>query len=129
MNLAHKCYTERVDMIDIVLKNTKDLFINTDISVVEHRTPFGRELEKLLKISTMSLTTPPSSPHLRGGDNLIVGPLICDQSDGPIADQSRQAGGSIEDYEKFLQMATSSANDPLKRKGKVRKEKKTYLLE
>ena len=52
MNLAHKCYTERVDMIDTVLKNTKDLFINTDISVVEHRTPAGRELEKLLKISS-----------------------------------------------------------------------------
>ena len=54
LNLAHKCYTERVDMFDTVLKNTKDLFTNADISVVEHRTPVGRELEKLLKISKMS---------------------------------------------------------------------------
>ena len=50
INMADKCYTERVDMIDTVLKNTKDLFTNADISVVEHRTPVGRELEKLLKI-------------------------------------------------------------------------------
>ena len=50
MNLAHKCYQERIDMIDTVLANTKDLFANVDISVVEHRTPVGRELEKLLKI-------------------------------------------------------------------------------
>jgi len=50
MNLAHKCYQERVDMIDTVLQNTKELFVNADISVVEHRTPVGRELEKLLKI-------------------------------------------------------------------------------
>jgi len=50
MNLAHKCYQERIDMIDTVLANTKDLFANAEISVVEHRTPVGRELEKLLKI-------------------------------------------------------------------------------
>ena len=37
-------------MIDTVLDNTKQLFSNADISVVEHRTPVGRELEKLLKI-------------------------------------------------------------------------------
>ena len=54
LNLAHKCYTESVDMIDTVLKNTYDLFTNADIYVVEHRTPVGRELEKLLKISKMS---------------------------------------------------------------------------
>ena len=50
MNLAYKCYTDRVDMIDTVLNNTKELFVNAEISVVEHRTPVGRELEKLLKI-------------------------------------------------------------------------------
>jgi vacuolar protein sorting-associated protein 35 len=50
MNLAHKCYQERVDMIDTVLSNTKELFAGADITVVEHRTPVGRELEKLLKI-------------------------------------------------------------------------------
>ena len=26
MNLAYKCYTERIDMIDTVLNNTKQLF-------------------------------------------------------------------------------------------------------
>jgi len=50
INLAHKCYSGRVDMIDIVLHNTKDLFSNVDVDVIEHRTPVGRELEKLLKI-------------------------------------------------------------------------------
>jgi len=50
VNMAHKCYADRVDLIDRVLHNTKDLFTNADISVVEHRTPVGRELEKLLKI-------------------------------------------------------------------------------
>lgn len=50
MNLAHKCYTDRIDMIDTVLSNTKLLFTNAEITVVEHRTPVGRELERLLKI-------------------------------------------------------------------------------
>jgi len=50
INLAHSCYSDRVDLIDKVLHNTKDLFENADISVIEHRTPVGRELEKLLKI-------------------------------------------------------------------------------
>ena len=39
MNLAYKCYTDRIDTIDTVLKNTKDLFTNADIAVVKHRTP------------------------------------------------------------------------------------------
>ena len=128
MNLAHKCYTERVDMIDTVLKNTKDLFTNADISVVEHRTPVGRELEKLLKIPIDSyndvmivLSLEHFIPLLNCYDYsgrremsaylinnvidnstliptpekvetilTIVGPLICDQSDGPTAEQSRQ---------------------------------------
>ena len=50
MNLAHKCYQERIDLIDTVLDNTKQLFANAEIQVVEHRTPVGRELERLLKI-------------------------------------------------------------------------------
>jgi len=49
MNLAYKCYRDRLDMIDTVLSNTKELFASADISVVEHRSPVGRELEKLLK--------------------------------------------------------------------------------
>jgi len=50
MNLAYKCYTDRIDMIDTVLNNTKQLFASAEITIVEHRTPVGRELEKLLKI-------------------------------------------------------------------------------
>merc|ERR1719391_1496760 len=37
-------------MIDTVLNNTKQLFASAEIAIVEHRTPVGRELEKLLKI-------------------------------------------------------------------------------
>ncbi|XP_023337734.1 vacuolar protein sorting-associated protein 35 isoform X1 [Eurytemora carolleeae] len=50
INMAHKCYSDQVDLIDRVLHNTKDLFESADIGIVEHRTPVGRELEKLLKI-------------------------------------------------------------------------------
>ena len=50
INLAYKCYRDDTGMIDTVLDNTKKLFSNADISIVEHRTPVGRELEKLLKI-------------------------------------------------------------------------------
>merc|ERR1719195_705561 len=50
INLAYKCYREDTGMIDTVLENTKHLFSNADITIVEHRTPVGRELEKLLKI-------------------------------------------------------------------------------
>merc|ERR1719341_2941216 len=50
INLAYKCYRDDTGMIDTVLDNTKKLFTNADISIVEHRTPVGRELEKLLKI-------------------------------------------------------------------------------
>ena len=126
LNLAHKCYTERVDMFDTVLKNTKDLFTNADISVVEHRTPVGRELEKLLKIPidndlmivlSLEHCIPLLNCYDYSGrremsayfinnviDNFtliptpekvetiltIAGPLICDKSDGPTAEQSRQ---------------------------------------
>jgi len=50
INMAHKCYSDKVDLIDKVLSNTKELFENAEIFVVEHRTPVGRELEKLVKI-------------------------------------------------------------------------------
>ena len=128
INLAYKCYRERVDMIDTVLDNTKQLFANADISTVEHRTPVGRELEKLLKIpidsyndimivlglqhyipllncydfsgrkemskylinnvidnSTLIPTPEKAETILR-----IVGPLVCDQKDGPSSEQASQ---------------------------------------
>ena len=50
INLVHKCYCGRADLFDIVLHNTKDLFINADVYVVRHRTPADRELEKLLRV-------------------------------------------------------------------------------
>ena len=128
MNLAYKCYTERIDMIDTVLNNTKQLFASAEISTVEHRTPVGRELEKLLKIpvdsyndilTVLSLehfipllncydysgrkemsaylvnnvinnATLIPSPEKAETILTIVGPLVCDQKDGPTADQARQ---------------------------------------
>merc|ERR1719228_700940 len=128
MNLAHKCYQERIDLIDTVLDNTKQLFANADIAVVEHRTPVGRELEKLLKIpidsyndimvvlglqhyipllncydysgrremsaylinNVIDNSTLIPTPEKVETILTIVGPLICDQSDGPTAEQSRQ---------------------------------------
>ena len=50
INMAHKCYPERVDYVDTVLEVTKKLFDNIDLTRVEYSTPVGRELEKLLKI-------------------------------------------------------------------------------
>merc|ERR1712223_436873 len=50
INLAHKCYSERLDYVDTVLDVTKQLFDNVNITTVEYCTPVGRELEKLLLI-------------------------------------------------------------------------------
>merc|ERR1712223_874284 len=50
INMAHKCYPERVDYVDTVLEVTKKLFDNIDLTRIEYSTPVGRELEKLLKI-------------------------------------------------------------------------------
>ena len=41
MNLVYTCYAEGVDMLDIVLKDTKDLFSFVDIAVLEYRIPVG----------------------------------------------------------------------------------------
>ena len=135
INLAYQCYRDRVDMIDTVLDNTKQLFDNADISVVEHRTPVGRELEKLLKIPidsyndimiVLGLThyipllncydfsgrkemskylinnvidncTLIPTPEKAETILTIVGPLVCDQKDGPNAEAARQE--DIEDWE------------------------------
>merc|ERR1711860_161969 len=48
INLAHKCYPDRVDYVDTVLDVTKKLFDNAGIEVIEYCTPVGREMEKLL---------------------------------------------------------------------------------
>merc|ERR1712029_820613 len=50
INLAHKCYPDRVDYVDTVLDVTKKLFDNAGIEIIEYCTPVGREMEKLLLI-------------------------------------------------------------------------------
>jgi len=50
INMAHKCYPDRIDYVDTVLEVTKKLFDNIGLVKVEYGTPVGRELEKLLKI-------------------------------------------------------------------------------
>ena len=128
INLAYKCYRDRVDMIDTVLDNTKQLFENAEISTVEHRTPVGRELEKLLKIpidsyndimivlglqhyipllncydfsgrkemskylinNVIDNSTLIPTPEKAETILTIVGPLVCDQKDGPTAEQASQ---------------------------------------
>merc|ERR1712223_1098020 len=50
INMAHKCYPDRVDYVDTVLDVTKKLFDNVNIETIEYCTPVGRELEKLLLI-------------------------------------------------------------------------------
>lgn len=128
INLAYKCYRDRVDMIDTVLDNTKQLFTNADISIVEHRTPVGRELEKLLKIpidsyndimivlglqhyipllncydfsgrkemskylinNVIDNSTLIPTPEKAETILTIVGPLVCDQKDGPSGEAARQ---------------------------------------
>merc|ERR1712029_111463 len=50
INMAHKCYPEKIEYINTVLEVTKKLFDNVGLIKVEYGTPVGRELEKLLKI-------------------------------------------------------------------------------
>ena len=48
--MAHKCYPGRDDYVDTVLEVTKQLFDSVGLERVEHGTPVGRELERLLTI-------------------------------------------------------------------------------
>ncbi len=48
--MAHKCYPGRDDYVDTVLEVTKSLFDSVGLERVEHGTPVGRELERLLTI-------------------------------------------------------------------------------
>ncbi len=50
INMAHKCYPGRKDYVDKVLEVTKSLFDNVGVDRIEHCTPVGREMEKLLTI-------------------------------------------------------------------------------
>ncbi|KAG8195012.1 hypothetical protein JTE90_008184 [Oedothorax gibbosus] len=50
INLALKCYPDRVDYVDKVLETTVSIFENCGIKRVEYNTPVSKELVKLLKI-------------------------------------------------------------------------------
>ncbi|XP_055952097.1 vacuolar protein sorting-associated protein 35-like [Argiope bruennichi] len=50
INLALKCYPDRVDYVDKVLETTVNIFEKCGIKRVEYNTPVSKELLKLLKI-------------------------------------------------------------------------------
>lgn len=50
VNLAHKCYPDRVDYVDKVLLTTVQVFQRLGIERLEHNTSVSRELARLMKI-------------------------------------------------------------------------------
>ncbi|XP_049788980.1 vacuolar protein sorting-associated protein 35 isoform X1 [Schistocerca nitens] len=50
VNLAHKCYPDRVDYVDKVLLTTVQIFQRLGIDRIEYNTPLARELTRLMKI-------------------------------------------------------------------------------
>uniref|UniRef100_T1ISA6 Vacuolar protein sorting-associated protein 35 n=1 Tax=Strigamia maritima TaxID=126957 RepID=T1ISA6_STRMM len=50
INLALKCYPDRIDYVDKVLQSTNEIFKKLHIEKLEYNTPVVRELMKLLKI-------------------------------------------------------------------------------
>jgi len=50
VNLAHKCYPDRVDYVDKVLLTTLQIFQKLNIDRIEYNSPLSRELTKLMKI-------------------------------------------------------------------------------
>nr|CAD7452088.1 unnamed protein product [Timema tahoe] len=50
VNLAHKCYPDRVDYVDKVLLTTVDIFQKLGLSRIEYHSPIARELTRLMKI-------------------------------------------------------------------------------
>nr|CAD7433936.1 unnamed protein product [Timema monikensis] len=50
VNLAHKCYPDRVDYVDKVLSTTVDVFQKLGLSRIEYHSPIARELTRLMKI-------------------------------------------------------------------------------
>nr|CAD7415385.1 unnamed protein product [Timema poppensis] len=50
VNLAHKCYPDRVDYVDKVLLTTVDVFQKLGLSRIEYHSPIARELTRLMKI-------------------------------------------------------------------------------
>ncbi|GFG38277.1 hypothetical protein Cfor_01909 [Coptotermes formosanus] len=50
VNLAHKCYPDRVDYVDKVLLTTLQIFQKLNIDRIEYSSALARELTKLMKI-------------------------------------------------------------------------------
>lgn len=50
INLANKCYPDRVDYVDKVLGKTSEIFNKFNLERISQITPVGKELIKLLKI-------------------------------------------------------------------------------
>lgn len=50
VNLVNKCYPGRIDYIDTVLSNTKEIFTKLNIGKVDYNSPLSRELTRLMKI-------------------------------------------------------------------------------
>ncbi|XP_064640905.1 vacuolar protein sorting-associated protein 35-like [Lineus longissimus] len=50
INLALKCYPDRVDYVDKVLETTEDIFNRMNLDHLENNSPVSKELMKLMKI-------------------------------------------------------------------------------
>ncbi|XP_063226754.1 vacuolar protein sorting-associated protein 35 isoform X2 [Bacillus rossius redtenbacheri] len=50
VNLAHKCYPDRVDYVDKVLLTTVTIFQKLGLDRIEYQSPISRELTRLMKI-------------------------------------------------------------------------------
>ncbi|XP_012935146.1 vacuolar protein sorting-associated protein 35 [Aplysia californica] len=50
INLALKCYPDKVDYVDKVLETTEDIFNRLNLDHVEHGSPVSKELMRLMKI-------------------------------------------------------------------------------
>ncbi|BFZ13558.1 hypothetical protein BsWGS_16597 [Bradybaena similaris] len=50
INLALKCYPDKVDFVDKVLETTEDIFNRLNLDHVEHGSPVSKELMRLMKI-------------------------------------------------------------------------------
>lgn len=50
VNLAIKCYRDRIDYVDLVLNKTAEIFGRLGIKAVQSDTPVAKEMLKLLKI-------------------------------------------------------------------------------
>lgn len=50
INLANKCYPDRIDYVDKVLSNTSEIFSKHNIEKIDYNSTLSRELTRLMKI-------------------------------------------------------------------------------